>query len=149
MQWCDITTYLSSTSLPPTNQILSTTAERRGGVWIQVMIPLRRFLPLPSEMVCSSVKGRLKSPISSDFLINLPTLFLPDFYEFNHMVIKKSESRTDSREVIRVCIRVVCSSFLRGKNLKCHETGILMNSLYLNRIRLVQDQIMFTKTYFT
>lgn len=52
---------------------------------------------------------------------------LSDFYEFNHMVIKKSESRTDSLKVIRFCIRVTCCTFLTGKGIKRHDTGILIN----------------------
>jgi hypothetical protein len=112
------------------------------------MIPLRRFLPLPPEMVCYSVKGRFKSPIRSDFLINLPTLFLSDFYEFNHMVIKKSESRTESRKVIRVCIRLCGVPFSEERIRNAKRWEFLRTAVYLNRIRLVQNHIMFRATYY-
>lgn len=118
------------------------------GVWIQVMIPLRRFLPLPPEMVCYSVKGRLKSPIRSDFLINLPTLFLSEFYEFNHMVIKKSESRTESQKVIRICIRLCGVPFSEEKTRNAKRREFLWTAVYLNRIRLVQNHILFRATYY-
>lgn len=112
------------------------------------MIPLRRFLALPPEMVCYSVKGRLKSPIRSDFLINLPTLFLSEFYEFNHMVIKKSESRTESRKVIRFCIRLCGVPFSEERARNAERREFLWTAVYLNRIRLVQNRIVFRATYY-
>ena len=112
------------------------------------MIPLRRFLPLPPEMVCYSVKGRLKSPIRSDFLINLPTLFFSEFYEFNHMVIKKSERRTESRKVIRVCIRLFGVPFSEKRTRNAKRREFLRTTVYLYRIRLVQNHIMFRATFY-
>ena len=140
MQWGDITTCLSCTSLPPTNQILSTTAKRRACEY-------KLWFP-SGDSYLSHQKGEAQITYQERFP-NQSAHPLPfRFYEFNHMVIKKSESRTESRKVIRVCIRLcgVLFSEQRTRNAKRRE--FLRTAVYLNRIRLVQNHTMFRATYY-
>jgi hypothetical protein len=117
----------SSASLPPTNHIFSTTSERRASE-CKSRLSLRSSCLSHPRWYAGDAEGRRghKSPIRSGFLINLPTLLLPDFYEFNHTVIKISESKIDSW-VISACICPVRGSVARWSRWKCHATRLLSN----------------------
>ena len=64
------------------------------------------------------------------------------------MVIKKSESRTESRKVIRVCIRLCSVPFSEQRIRNAKRREILRTAVHLNRIRLVQNHIMFRANYY-
>jgi len=64
------------------------------------------------------------------------------------MVIKKSESRTESWKVIRVCIRLCGVPFSEERTRNAKRREFLCTAVYLKRIRLVQNHIMFKATYY-